>query len=292
MRTISHTVTEAEAGKSVASVLRRELRLSVGLIARLKLIPGALMKNSLPVRTNERAFEGDVISAAVGESPAESGRLPLPFPILFEDEDILVIDKPAGTAVHGSRYDDTVLSVEEAVNAYYGREGLFHPVSRLDRGTTGVMAIAKNGWMHELLSEALHGEGYTRTYLGVACGIFAEKEGRIDLPIARIDGSAIKREIRSGGAPAITDYCVIKENNGLSLVRFRLLTGRTHQIRLHMAAIGHPLAGDWLYGTEDPSLIPRPALHSEKLELRHPLSGETFGITSPLPEDMARLMRC
>ena len=119
-------------------------------MARLKQVPGALLRNGLPVRTNERVAAEDIVSAAVGESPAESGRAALPFPILFEDEDILVADKPAGAAVHGSRYDDTVPSVEEAVNAYCGKPGLFHPVNRLDRGTTGVMAVAKNGWMHEL----------------------------------------------------------------------------------------------------------------------------------------------
>ena len=296
MRRISFTVTENEAGRSAASIFKNELRLSSSLLARLKQAPGALLRNGLPVRANERVAAGDIVSAAVGESPAESGRAELPFPILFEDEDILVIDKPAGAAVHGSRYDDTVPSVEEAVNAYCGKPGLFHPVNRLDRGTTGVMAVAKNGWMHELLMSKLHTGAFERLYLGVCEGIFAEKAGRIDLPIARVEGSAIKRGVSPLGAPAVTDYEVVSEHvradgRTLSLVCFRLGTGRTHQIRVHCAAIGHPLAGDWLYGTEEKELIARPALHSARLRFTHPLTGERIELEAPLPEDMKRLTK-
>lgn len=289
MRTIEFTAGEKQHGRSAASVLRREMRLSGGLIARLKQ-SGGLFRNGMPLKTNELITAGDVISAAIGESPADENRIPLPFPVLFEDEDILIIDKPAGAAVHGSRYDDSVRSVEEAVNAYYGREGLFHPVSRLDRGTTGVMVIAKNGYMHELLSEQLHTGAFMRFYLGIAEGAFAEKAGNIELPIARTPGSAIKREINATGAPSVTHYRVLKESNGFSLVEYLLETGRTHQIRLHMAAVGHPLAGDWLYGREDRALIGRPALHSSRAVLLHPLSGGKLEIVSPLPADMAKLV--
>ncbi len=124
MRMIEFRAGKQQAGRSAASVLRREMRLSGGLIARLK-VAGGLFRNGLPLKTNELIEEGDLISAAVGESPAQEGRSPLPFPILFEDDDILIIDKPAGAAVHGSRYDDAVPSVESAVSAYYGKPGLF-----------------------------------------------------------------------------------------------------------------------------------------------------------------------
>lgn len=292
MRTIVFIADEAQAGRSAASVLRREMRLSGGLIARLKLVPGGLTRNGLPLKTNELIAAGDVLSAAVGESPADEDRAPLPFPVLFEDEDILVIDKPAGAAVHGSRYDDTVPSVESDVNAYYGKEGLFHPVSRLDRGTTGVMLIAKNGFMHELLALQLHTNAFKRYYLGAAEGIFSEAEGTISLPIARIEGSAIKREIREDGAPSVTHYRVIWDKHvgrPVSLVEFLLETGRTHQIRLHTAAVGHPLVGDWLYGTEDRERIARPALHSARLIFTHPLTGQRQELCSPLPNDMLAL---
>lgn len=288
MRVISHKVNEADEGRSVSAILRGELSLSNGLIARLKR-EGGIFLNGENAKTNMRVHAGDTVSAAVGESPAEIGRVSLPFPILFEDEDILIIDKPAGAAVHGSRYDDAVLSVEDAVNAYFGKAGLFHPVNRLDRGTTGAMAIAKNGYMHEKLAEKLHTNELERTYIGICEGIFEEKCGRIELPIARVEFSAIKREVSESGSPAVTNYRIISEKNGRSAVEFRLETGRTHQIRVHASAIGHPLVGDFLYGTEDKSLICRPALHSWKLAFVHPLSGVCIEVKAPLPDDMRRL---
>lgn len=289
MRVVSYTVKEADEGRSVSAILRGELSLSNGMIARLKR-EGGIFLNGENAKTNMRVHAGDTVSAAIGESPNEENRAPLPFPILFEDEDILIIDKPAGAAVHGSRYDDSVLSVEEAVNAYFGKSGLFHPVNRLDRGTTGAMAIAKNGYMHEKLAEKLHTNEFERTYIGICEGIFEEKCGRIALPIARVDGSAIKREVSERGSPAVTNYRVISEKNGLSAVEFRLETGRTHQIRVHTAALGHPLIGDFLYGTEDKRIIPRPALHSLHIAFIHPLSGERVEVKAPLPEDMRRLL--
>lgn len=288
MRIISHTAKEADEGRSIAAILRGELRLSNGLIARLKR-EGGIFLNGENAKTNLRVHSGDTVSAAVGERPADSGRAPLPFPILFEDEDILIIDKPAGAAVHGSRYDDAVPSVEDAVNAYFGKIGLFHPVNRLDRGTTGAMAIAKNGFMHEKLAEKLHTNEFERTYLGICEGIFREKSGRIELSIARVEGSAIKREARAGGSPAVTNYRVLDEKNGLSAVEFRLETGRTHQIRVHVSALAHPLVGDFLYGTEAKSLIARPALHSWRLGFVHPLTRSKIEAEAPLPEDMKAL---
>ena len=288
MRVISHKVNEADEGRSVSAILRGELSLSNGLIARLKR-EGGIFLNGENAKTNMRVHSGDTVSAAVGESPAEIGRVSLPFPILFEDEDILIIDKPAGAAVHGSRYDDAVLSVEDAVTAYFGKAGLFHPVNRLDRGTTGAMAIAKNGYMHEKLAEKLHTNEFERVYIGICEGIFEEKCGRIELPIARVEFSAIKREVSESGSPAATNYRIISEKNRRSTAEFRLETGRTHQIRVHASAIGHPLVGDFLYGTEDKSLICRPALHSWKLAFVHPLNGVCIEVKAPLPDDMRRL---
>ncbi len=290
MRIISYRASEEDVGRSVSALLRSELCLSNGLIARLKR-EGGIFLNGENAKTNARVAAGDTVSAAVGESPSENGRAPLPFPILFEDEDILIVNKPAGAAAHGSRYDDAVPSIEAAVNAYFGRAGLFHPVTRLDRGTSGAMAIAKNGYMHERLAEKLHTNELERIYIGICEGVFAEKSGRIDLPIARVFGSAIKREVSEAGSPAATNYRVLCEKNGFSAVEFRLETGRTHQIRVHAAHIGHPLAGDFLYGTEERSLIPRPALHSWRIEFTHPLSGESLELEAPIPADMDALMR-
>ena len=288
MRRLFLTITDSMVGRTVYSLLKGELKLSSGLIARCKQIDGGITLDGMNVHTNIRVCSGQILGVSIGETLIPSGSPP--YEILFEDEDILIINKPAGAAAHGSRYDDSIESIEHRITAYFGSAQAFHPVSRLDRGTTGIMTIAKNGYMHERLIESLHSNSFIRTYIGIVHGSIPEKKGHINLPIGRADGSAIKRIVRADGADAKTNYEVIKEINGLSLVRFVLETGRTHQIRVHMSAIGHPLAGDWLYGTEEPELISRPALHSSTLEFIHPLTYKKIRISCEMPEDMRKLI--
>ena len=153
------------------------------------------------------------------------------------------------------------------------------------------MVVAKSGYIHARCMALLHSGDFYREYRGICLGTPAPISGHIDLPIDRDRDSLLKRHIDPQGAPAHTDYEVLAQRNGLSLLRLVPRTGRTHQLRLHMAEIGHPLAGDWLYGTEDKALIPRPALHSYAVHLRHPVTGEVLDITAPLPEDMQRLLK-
>lgn len=163
-------------------------------------------------------------------------------------------------------------------------------MNRLDRGTTGVMVVAKTGYIHARCMALLHSGDFYREYRGICLGTPEPPVGRIDLPIDRENASLLKRRIDPNGAPAHTEYEVLASKNQLSLLRLIPQTGRTHQLRLHMAAIGYPLAGDWLYGTEDKSLIARPALHSYAVHLRHPVTGEVLDIAAPMPEDMLRLL--
>ena len=290
MRILNFKIGKEQAGKSIGSILKTEMKLSSGLIARIKLVENGITLNGENVHTNKKVSAGDEIAALIGESAVSGGRLP--YEILFEDEDILIINKPAGCAVHGSRYDDSVPSIEDVVNEYFGTSGMFHPVNRLDKGTTGVMSIAKNGYMHERLIEILHTGRFERRYVGIAEGNFAENEmqGCIDLPIARLEGSAIRRIVDENGSRAVTHYKVIKNLKGRAFVEFLLETGRTHQIRVHMAASGHPLTGDWLYGKEEKELIPRPCLHSESLKFIHPLTGKEIYAEADIPDDMKKLL--
>lgn len=310
IRFLTHGITAAEEGRSVQSILKNEMRLSSGLTARLKRVENGILLNGEKVFSNVRVSTGDIVSAAIGFCPERHGALP--FKILFEDDDLLIINKPAGAAVHGSQYDASVPSIERCVNEYYGGAGFFHPVSRLDRGTTGVMTIAKNGYVHERLSAALHTDDYKRYYVGICDGWLAADTGIIDLPIKREDGPSVRRIIAPDGAAAITEFRRLAENGGAAVenaviktetdvlkygscggfaaVEFRLQTGRTHQIRVHSAAVGHPLVGDWLYGREAPEIIDRPALHSRRLELVHPVSAERLVIEAEIPSDMRRLL--
>lgn len=181
------------------------------------------------------------------------------------------------------------VTVAGAVCHYLG-QGSFHCVNRLDRGTTGVMVVAKTGYVHRLCMEQLHSGDFRRTYLAVCSGVPSPAAGSIDLPIGREPDSLLRRRVDPAGLAAHTDYETLWQGPDRALLRLTPGTGRTHQLRLHLSAIGHPLLGDWLYGTEDRTLIPRPALHSHRLELTHPVTRRRLTVTAPLPEDMARLL--
>ncbi len=289
MRTLSITVSAEMAGRKVKSILRRKLRMPEGLIARVKLRENGISINGLRCRTIDTVQEGDILSAQVGDERAETGITPMAFPldIVYEDLDCLVIDKPAGMACHGStKKGDCTLAA--ALAHRYGSDSAFHPVSRLDKGTSGLICVARSGYAHTLFREALHTELYRREYLLVCSPPPSEKFGKIELPIARESESGIKRRISSDGAYALTEYELLAVERGLALVKARLRTGRTHQIRVHFAAIGCPLVGDWLYG-EASEKISRPALHSAFLSMSQPVTGEKIVLRSPLPEDMSAL---
>ena len=153
------------------------------------------------------------------------------------------------------------------------------------------MVIAKSGYVHDLLRRTLHTGDFYREYRALCVGCPQPLSGTIDAPIGRDETSLVRRCVRPDGVAAVSHYEVLSvQKNGLSLLKLLPETGRTHQLRLHMAHIGCPLAGDWLYGTEDHDLIARPALHSAYLSFRHPISGEMLNFSLPLPEDMARLL--
>ena len=163
-------------------------------------------------------------------------------------------------------------------------------MNRLDKGTTGLMAVAKSGYIHDRLRRTLHTDGFSREYRAVCVGCPKPPAGTIDAPIGRDETSAVRRMVRSDGQRAVSHYEVLSQRNGLSFVKLQPETGRTHQLRVHMAHIGCPLAGDWLYGTEDPDLISRPALHAYALALTHPVTGTHLYFTAPIPADMEKLI--
>ena len=282
------TVTAAQAGRTVRQLLKQDLAVSTALINRLKRREGALLLNGRPVFTNAPLRAGDTLYVDLTD-PAGAGSIP-PIPmaldIRYEDGALLVLNKPAPLAVHPSSFAPEEPTLANGLAHYLGPASTFHPVNRLDRGTTGLMAAAKSRYVHNLLRRQLHTAGFYREYRAVAVGTPCPPAGRIDLPIARAEGSAIRRRVSPGGAAALTEYETLCSRGGLTLLRLIPHTGRTHQLRVHMAAIGCPLLGDWLYGTETD--LGRPALHACLLRLRHPLTGETLCLTADLPEDMAR----
>lgn len=215
----------------------------------------------------------------------------LPLKVLYESENLLILDKPAGLATSSSiKYPDDAL--ENAVYSYLGcPEGfLFRPVNRLDKGTSGLMCVAKNPITQYTLQSLLHTRYFERHYLAVTSGIPSSFSGTIDLPIGKADGPTIRREIRPDGKPSATHYEVLETRGNRALIRLLLETGRTHQIRVHLSAIGCPVFGDFLYGEESAELPGRFALHSEHIHLFNPNTGETIDIHSPLPEALRHLL--
>ena len=294
MAVITRTVFPEEDGASVRHILRAKLHFSSHAVSRLAHGGDRIRVNGAPVHTPYILRAGDVLTVET-----EDGRSPRtvitpgnwPLPVVWEDGHLLVVDKPAGMTAHASNFLPDTPTVAGALAWSRGADFIFHPVNRLDKGTTGLMVIAKSGYVHDLLRRRLHTDTFRREYRAVCLGCPVPEQGIVDAPIGRDETSVVARRVRPGGASAVSHYQVLVRGDGLSLLALRPETGRTHQLRIHMAHLGCPLAGDWLYGTEDPALIPRPALHAYALTLIHPITGETLELAAPLPEDMLRHLR-
>jgi len=291
MRYLEFYVNQEEAGKRVDKVLFHH-GLSTSAVRRAKRRPHGLLVDGEDIYTSYLVHAGQTVSILCDDREASDIKpSDGPVDILYEDDDLLVADKPAHLAVHpcAGSWDDSLGA--RLVN-YYQKSGLqadFHPVHRLDKGTSGLMVVAKHPAAQHALTGQLHSEAFLRSYLAVCEGCPEPMEGIIDAPLGRTEESYIRQRVRPDGKPARTRYQVLQRWGRFSLLALTLDTGRTHQIRVHMAHIGHPLAGDFLYGTEDPDLIPRPALHSAYLRFTQPFTGERLSFAAPLPEDMQRL---
>ena len=261
-RRLALTVTPELAGIKVDTLLKRHLQLSGTVVRRVKWLEDGILVDGVRVNTRFCPAAGQVLSVRLSDPVRNSGIVPAPGPL-----DI----------VHEDYYEKT------------GQEADFHPVHRLDRGTSGLLVAAKHPHAQEVLKNQLHTEDFRRVYLAVCEGLPDPPAGVIDAPLGPKPGSLMEQMVRPDGKPARTKYGVLRRWGDRALVSLELETGRTHQIRVHMAHTGHPLTGDFLYGTEDRALIPRPALHSGYLSFRHPLTGENMQFSVPLPEDMSRL---
>lgn len=290
---VSYTVPPEDNGATVRHILRARLHFSAHAISRLVRVPDGILVNGQPVHTPFILRTGDRLDVQTADHRPPSAVItpgPWPLPVLWEDEHMLVVNKPAGMTAHASNFLPDTPTVAGALAWTRGAEFIFHPVSRLDKGTTGLMVIAKSGYIHDLLRRSLHTPDFRREYRAVCVGRPVPDKGTIDTPIGRDTRSAVARMVRPDGSPAVSHYQVLKTQGAFSLLRLRPETGRTHQLRVHMASIGCPLVGDWLYGVENLTLISRPALHSAALALVHPVTRELISVSAPIPDDMQRLL--
>lgn len=263
------------------------------IITHLKRTENGILLNGIWGRVRDILHTNDTLTIQLIENESSENIVPtnLPLDIVYEDEDILVINKAADTPIHPSQgnYDNTLAN---AVAYYYQQKGeafTYRCINRLDRDTTGLLILAKHMYSASILSNMVQNREIHREYLAIATGT-VPPEGTIIAPIGRVDGSTIERHVDEvNGDYACTHYKTLKIKNGYSLVSLKLETGRTHQIRVHMKHIGHPLPGDFLYNP-DYSVIQRQALHSHKLNFLHPITKESMEFIAELPEDMRKII--
>ena len=273
------TCTARRAGP-LLSFLRTELGLSSSLVKSLK--TGSVFRvNGEPVFTDFPVQPGDVVTALLTEDPPDFPAQDLPLDILYEDEALLAVDKGPGLWVHPSpsRYTGTLAN---GVAGYFSRTKQpcgIHVVTRLDRDTFGVVLLAKHAHIHALLCQSQRAGQLRKTYQATVRGSMPEPSGIIDLPIRRRDGGSLLREVHPDGQAAVTRYRVLNERGGLSLLELEPVTGRTHQLRVHCAALGCPILGDRDYGGGSDT-VPHQQLCAVSLTLPHPLTGEPLTIYS------------
>ena len=251
---------------------------------------GSVLLNGTCTLLKTPLKEGDLLTITLEERDSSKNIIPadIPLSICYEDKDILVLNKPAHMPIHPSmgHHESTLAN---AVTGYFDSCGTpcpFRCINRLDRDTTGLTIVAKHMLSAAILNNAMTRREISREYLAIVEGS-TDDAGTIDAPIARKDGSTIEREVNFlRGETAVTHYRKLAERNGLSLLSLHLDTGKTHQIRVHLSYIGHPLIGDFLYHPDN-NLIKRQALHAHRLIFSHPITGTTMDLSATLPEDMA-----
>ena len=292
MRTLSTVVCNEDDGRLIGRVARGRMGVSARQLSKAK-FAGELRLDGESVHADHPVRAGQTVSVTLlDEEPAFEARAENePVDIVFEDEDIYIINKPAPLATQSSpKQPDNTLE-NRLAGYFHDPSFIFRPINRLDKGTSGLMAAAKNAHAQMLLARQLHTPDFVREYLAVAEGVPEPEAGRIDLPIGKADGATVRREVRPDGKPCVTHYEVVSQNGALSLVHLTLETGRTHQIRVHLSAIGCPVYGDFLYGTERSDILPeRFALHSANMRFLHPLSGKELVFSSPLPDELSSLL--
>lgn len=293
-RNIDYIIDEDSAGLRVEQFLCRK-RYSGQNLSEIKRMPKSILVNGVHYYMRQELSKGDHLQVRICETQ-NSEKIPptkLPLDIIYEDEDLLVLNKPAGMPIHPSLNNYTN-SMANALAYYFQSQGkpfIFRCCNRLDRDTSGLTIVSKHLVSGSILSDMTKYREVHREYLAIARGSVTPSEGTIQAPLGRKEGTIIERTVDwEHGEDAVTHYKVVKEANGHSLVSLRLETGRTHQIRIHMKYLGYPLIGDYLYNP-DMEYMTRQALHSHHMEFTHPITGEHMSFTAPLPEDMARVMQ-
>ena len=288
-RAINYIIEKEDEGRKISGFLRGR-GYSYQNLVELKKIPESVVLNGEPVFLNARLNAGDALKIRIIETESSEHIPPadIPLDIVYEDGDIIVLNKPAGMPTHPSRnnYDNTLANGLAKYFRDQGEDFVFRCTNRLDRDTSGLILVSKHMVSASIMGDMVRERRFSREYLAICKGSVTPNAGTIDVPLGRKSGSIIERCVDfENGERAVTHYEVVKEASGHSLVKLKLDTGRTHQIRIHMKYLGFPLIGDYLYNP-DYERMNRQALHSYRIEFDHPVTGEHMKFTCPLPEDM------
>lgn len=292
-RTISYDIDSHSEGLRIEQFLRRK-GYSAQNLSTIKRMPESILVNGVHYYMKQTLKAGDRLLVRIQETESSRNIPPVcaPLSIVYEDEDLIVVNKPAGMPIHPSLNNYTN-SLANALAWYYQQQGkpfIFRCCNRLDRDTSGLTVVAKHLVSGNILSTMTKKKEVRREYLAVVRGHIVPESGSISAPLARKGGTIIERIVDfDRGEPAVTHYRLVREANGHSLVSLQLDTGRTHQIRIHLKHLGFPLVGDYLYNP-DMEYISRQALHSFRLSFPHPITGEAMDFTAPLPEDMENIL--
>ena len=260
---------------------------------------GQVLLNGAPAKKNARVAPGDVLELTLPEpQPTQAQAEDIPLDVAYEDADVIVINKPKGLVVHpaAGHWEGTLVNalLHHCKDSLSGVGGALRPgiVHRIDKDTSGLLIVAKNDFAHQKLAAQLQDHTLARTYVCIVCGKLREDAGTVSAPIARDKNDRKKMAIRADGKPAVTHWQVLARYPGYTYVQCRLETGRTHQIRVHMASLGHPILGDTVYGHKKPELGQNTqCLHAKELTFRHPRTDEPVTVACPLPEEFERVLQ-
>jgi len=292
---LEHTIGIDDVGKPVKHILKNKLQLSTRLVKKLK-YQSKIFINDVPVRVTHIVNENDKLKVELELEEDCDNIEPqdIPVDIVHEDDCLLVLNKQPGIVVHPT-FNHPDSTIANGIVYYLKQQGIskkVRPVSRLDRDTSGIIIFAKNQFAQEMLIRQMQQKIFEKEYLGIVQGIPSNKNGTIDLPIDRKPESIMLRHISDTGAPSITHYEVLESfiPYNAALLRFKLETGRTHQIRVHCQAMGFPIYGDTLYSDSSDLLISRQALHSHTTKIIHPETQKEVIFTAELPTDINNVL--
>lgn len=285
-------IKENEKELPVKELLKRNFGFSSRLMTKLK-VNNLVCLNDVPIKMYQKGNPGDRISVFLPKEKSEFEPENIPISVVYEDDDLLIINKQPGYVVHPTKGHPCHTMANGIMNYMLGQQKHYKIrfINRLDMDTSGLLAVAKNSHCQDDMSRQMSENGVTKKYIAVVKGVITEEEGTVDLPIDREHEDHVKRAVLKDGYPSVTHYRVLERfEKGYTLVELVLETGRTHQIRVHMSHIGHPIVGDVLYGEASVWLIERQALHARYLAFRHPVSGRFIELEAPLPDDMLDLL--